>query len=282
MPWKTGTTKWKTKVNSKGGMKSGARKPRSKVPDDKTDFKRSFKVACLSYPTQGITVSNYIYDYISPRLDTGSIINVQQMNEFKMLALVYDRFRVNSVSVKYTPRANVMNVYDTVDGSLTAGSGVVYVAQLRDGKGPSHPAQMKRVKGCRAISILKPFRSTYKVKYPKNMWLDCADPNQSNQQGLVESLGLQGGITVYGENFPEVSGTLLNNPWYDVEISFSCTFNTYNPKALSQDGTGIKLDRQDALPNYDPSRTRILLDEEEGGTAGGQGGHYDGANEVAD
>lgn len=246
------------------------RAKRSVVPTDKTDFKRSFKVSCLSYPVQGITVSNYLYDYISPRLDTGSMINVNQMNEFKMLALVYDRFRVNSVSVRYVPRANVMQVYDSVDGSLNMGAGVVYVAQLRDGKGPSHPSQLKRIKGCKTYSILKPFTSTYKVKYPKSVWLDCGDSNQANQQGLVEAIGLQGGITVYGENFPETPGTVSNNAWYDVEITFNCTFNTYNPKSLSSDGTGIKIDTQDAKPNYEPSRVRILLDELDGDHLGGE------------
>lgn len=255
--------------------KKGGRRARRGVPDDKADFRRSFKVACLSYPTQGLTVSNYIYDYITPRLDpVNGSINLPSINEFKMLALVYDRFRVNSVSVSYKPRANMMSVFDSVDGSLNMGSGVVYVAQLRDGQAPSHPSQIKRIKGCKAYSILKPFKSTYKVKYPKSIWLDSADPNQGNQQGLVESLGLQGGITVYGENFPEPPGSITNNAWYDVEISFNCTFNTYNPKSLTVDGTGIKIDTPDAKPNFDLSRQRVLIDEYDGD-------HFSGENEVS-
>lgn len=236
---------------------------------DKTEFTRLIKAQCTSAPVQGISVSNFIYNYWSPRTDGGGLLPITNSTEFRMLALMYDRFRIHSVSVRYTPRANMLSMYDAVDGSLNNGSGMVYVAQLRAGQGPSHPSQMKRIKGCRVYSVLKPFTSTYKLKYPKGVWLDCKDPNQSNQQGIVESIGQQGGITIYGENFPEPAGSVTNNAFYDCEITYKLSFSVYNPLALSVDGTGVKIDTADALPNFDLSPVSAV-DETTGGHLSGE------------
>lgn len=251
--------KWR-KRTTKPKRKSAPRK-KEVVKGDRTSVRRLLKTNAVLYPIQGGTVSNYIYQYLSPRHDPAGIVSVTQLPEFLLWAKMYDRFRINAVHMRVIPRANVNLTLDTVDNSQNNSSGVYYVAQDRDGAAPSSVRGIKRYAGCKTYSMLKGCKSTYKLKYPKAFWFDSQDPNQANQQGIVESLGLQGGITIYGENFPEPAGSITNNYWADMEITFDVSFNTYNPRNISVADGVVSLQNADDVENLEFSLVSLQLND---------------------
>lgn len=240
--------KYRKKTGRKTGRKGRAR--RANLIGDRTNIRRQIKVAGFLTPTQGVSVSNYLYAYLSPRHDPAGVVTAPQLPEFGLWSKMYDRFRINSCSIKIIPRSSVNLVANTIDESQNNGLGVYYVAMDRDGQCPSNVQAIKRYRGCKVFKTTSGCYMKYKVKYASNTWFDTSDPNQSNQQGLVETLGLQGGITIYGENFPEPSGNIFNRVWADYEVVFDVSFNTYNPRNISfAEGNTILLSNADDVPN---------------------------------
>lgn len=186
-------------------------------------------------PVQGLTVSNYIYNYWS-LVGTGA--NTLYDNaQFQQNALVYDKYRVNRVKITVTPKANVLDAQLAQDDAVATltGSGVVHTCLDRDGAGPSSISQMVQRASYRKYSLLKKFSRSYAITYPANMWFDCTGDRNgpTNQSQIVQTLGCNGGITIYAENLLEDAGEVINEPWAECVIEWDVVFQGRVPQKTS-------------------------------------------------
>jgi len=183
--------------------------------------------------TPGLT--NYVYNYWS-LVGTGA--NTLYDNaQFQQNALIYDKYRVNRVKVTFTPKANVLDALNAQnDGVATlTGSGVVHTCLDRDGAGPSSIAQMIQRSSYRKYSLLKKFSRSYDIKYPVNTWFDCTGDRfgPTNQSQIVQTLGCNGGITIYAENIVEDDLEVFNEPWAEAVIEWDVVFQGRVPPKTS-------------------------------------------------
>lgn len=169
-------------------------------------------------PTQGVSVANYVYGGVS--LLGGNLLANAEFNFYR---LQYDKYRVNSVTVKWVPKANVLD--QTVaqnDNFNTTGDGKIHTCVDRDGNGPSSVALMSRYPSYRQYSIMKQWKRTYGITYPTGVWLDCQDPFGNTQ--VIATLGLGGGLTWYAENFLEDNYEAFNEPVAAIELQWNIVF----------------------------------------------------------
>lgn len=196
-------------------------------------------------PTQGVTVSNFLYTYWSPSPATLTYQSnpIANSPEFALYCNMYDQFKVNGVRVKLIPRVKTLEsaALATAEGAgtITMGKGVIYSVEDRDGIAPSNIAALKRYASVKTHSIYKTATRTYWIDKTKSNWLDC--------QGLTllpdiqKAVGYNGGITFYGESLPEVKNTLFNEPWYDLEVTYMCVFRGKATVKITQVGTQVTL-----------------------------------------
>lgn len=259
MTWKSGTTKWQTKVNAKKADKSSKPKA-SKAKKGMDTVTQNIKFAGKLTPVQGIQVTNYLKYFVSPYSDASSF-NLKDLPEARMWMNLYDRYRINGVSIKIIPR--ITQLTETlVDGGNNDSAGVYYTVLDRDSVAPSSITQLKRYKSCRVHKQTKGCRVAYNVKYPKEMWMDTAqDITPGSGSAFYQTgkeIGLAGGITIYGENFTEASGQVNNYIWADVEVTFKCTFQTYNPRQISLTSEGVVMIEQSSDDDH-PERSVLPL-----------------------
>lgn len=221
----------------------------------------TFSLKCKSeyqaIPSQGITVTNYVYQW-APMLGSGNLL---MNSEFSLYRLQYDKFRVNRVTMRVVPKANVFDAAKAQEdvGLTLTGDGLVHTVIDRDGHAPSSITALSRYPSYRAYSVLKPFQRSYSVKYPTGVWIDCQDPSMSNSQAIMNTLGLAGGVTIYAEDLVEDSGELLNEPWATVEISWDVVFTGKTSASIGAtydeagNVTGVTLVPFEATPNLDLS-----------------------------
>jgi hypothetical protein len=208
------------KLKRAKAMVEKERKGKAKKNMDTFFFKS--KVTAAIIPTQGTFVSNYVYNSFS--LDpSGGSAAYNNNAEFQLYRSMYDKFRVNSVRVTFTPKANVLDqANNNNDTSLnTTGDGMVHHVVDRDSVAPSNIARLTRYPSYRKTSVLKKFSRTYSVKYPMGVWIDCDAPSQFS---MIRELGLQGGVTIYAENILEDSGEVYNEPWASVLVEHNIVF----------------------------------------------------------
>lgn len=182
-------------------------------------------------PTQGLTVSNYIYSVAS--MDpTGNNAAYIYNAEFALYRLQYDKFRVNSITYRCKPKANVFDVANAQnDTSLTlTGDGLIHTCIDRDGPAPSSMAAISRYPSYKSYSLQKPWVRTYSIKYPTGIWIDCNAPEQFS---MIKELGLSGGVTIYAENLPEDKNEVANEPWAEVTVEFNIVFQGKQSNKLS-------------------------------------------------
>lgn len=198
------------------------------------------KVNATLIPTQGLKVANYFYRHF-PLFDSTDPLNVTQIPEFNLYRIQYDKVRVNRVTIKVTPKANVLDqVAAQNDGAVNvSGSGMVYHAIDRDGPAPSNIAAIERYPSMRKTSVLKPFTRSYSITYDKMVWLDCQGIYATTQNDTMQRWGMFGGVTVYAENFLEETTEIFNEPWADVEVSYDCVFQGKTSASLTvgEDGS---------------------------------------------
>ena len=185
-----------------------------------------------SVPTQGIIAANYIYNTYT--LDPANTNQASYMKnaEFNLWALQYDKFRVNSVKITCTPKANVLDQFNAQhDAALNVtGDGMIHTVIDRDSiVSPSIPV-LSRYPSYRNYSVLKKFSRSYSVKYPTGIWIDCQDPGSFT---MSQALGLKGGLTLYGENVLEDKFELLNEPWAQITVEYSIVFQGKTSNKLS-------------------------------------------------
>lgn len=210
-------------------------KPKAKKMGKKAKAKKNmdtFFLRCKSLynitPIQGTTVSNYLFKNFI--LFDQTLTNNAEWNLYR---LQYDKFRVNSVTVKWTPKANVLDqANNNNDAAFTlTGDGLVHTAIDRDSSAPSSMAHLSRYPSYKAYSVMKIWSRTYAVKYPPNVWLDCQTPANSPQ--IAQSLGLNGGICLYAENLIEDIAEIFNEPVAQIEVSFNCVFQGKTSASLT-------------------------------------------------
>jgi len=190
------------------------------------------KVTATLTPTQGVTVSNYIYSVftLDPTGTSGAYLSNAEFNLWK---LQYDKFRVNSVKITVTPKANVLDQAAGANNDGTynvTGDGLVHTCVDRDGAAPSSKALVSRYPSYRKYSVLKPFTRTYSVKYPTGVWIDCENPANFS---MAKELGLTGGVTIYAESILEDNFEALNEPWATVVIEHNIVFQGKTSNSLS-------------------------------------------------
>ena len=215
----TKSTRRKPSVRNAKRVVAKAHKRAAKKNLD-TFFLRA-KSTFLQVPSQGVLTSNYIY--VAAQLLSGEL---QSNAEFQFYRQLYDRFRVNRVTVKVTPKANVMDAgIAQLDGAYNlSGDGVIHTVVDRDSIAPSSVAQMLRYPSYKSFSLLKKFSRSYSVTWPKGVWLDCQDPKAGNSSAILNTLGLAGGVTMYAENLIEDAGELISEPWAQLEYMWDIVF----------------------------------------------------------
>lgn len=187
-------------------------------------FPLTCRVSAQIVPIQGITVSNYFYT-TSPLLNATASTGIVQSAEFKLYQQLYDQVRINSVSIRVVPKANMLSQDQAQnDSSLNvSGDGLVHTLIDRDSDGVALSIPIwKRYPSYRSYSVLKPFRRSYSVKYPRGVWLDTQ--NIFEDTSLLKRLGLTGGIYMYAENLLEDKGELFNEPFATIEYTYNCVF----------------------------------------------------------
>ena len=207
------------------------RKQKAKAMDT---FALTCKVSMTSIPGQGATVSNYVYHNLQLMNPTSSY-DVTQNTEFALFKNMYDQVRINSLLVKVVPKANTLSMAEAqYDSNLTMiGDGVVHTCIDRDGAGPWNKAGISKYTSYRKYDIKKPFTRSYKITYPKGVWLDAQAIYED--QTLLKRLGATGGITIYAEDLPEDKNEVINEPWADIHLYYNVVFRGKSGNALTID-----------------------------------------------
>lgn len=210
---------------------------KSKAKKNMDTFFLKCKTELNVVPTQGATVANYVYG-LAPLLSGGNLLNNA---EFNLYRIQYDKYRVNSITAKWIPKANVLDQANgQADGSYNlTGDGAIHTVIDRDGVAPSSTAALSRYPSYKKFSIMKKWSRSYSIKYPMGIWLDCQDPVGNAQ--VVATLGLGGGITWYAENFLEDNYEVYNEPVAALELSWNIVFQGKTSASLSfaTDDTGL-------------------------------------------
>lgn len=218
-------------------MVTKAKKAKAKKNMD-TFFLRCKQLVTLT-PGQGGAVSNYVYQNFSMDPTGNGAITYIDNAEFNLFRLQYDKFRVNSVTIKVTPKANVLDMANAQnDGSYnTTGDGLWHTCIDRDSTAASSKAIISRYPSYRKYSLLKGFSRSYSIKYPTGVWIDCSQPGTFS---MAKELGLKGSITLYAENILEDNFEIVNEPVCQVEIYYNIVFQGKVSTTLSAvyDGSG--------------------------------------------
>lgn len=223
MPKKwSGAKRGQKKVSLVKAKKMVTKQRKQKAKKNMDTFFFKSKVVATITPSQGAYVANYIYNSFT--LDpTGMSAAYISNAEFQLYRGMYDKFRVNSVRVTFTPKANVLDqANNNNDAALNlTGDGVVHHVVDRDGVAPSNIARLSRYPSYRKTSVLKKFVRTYSVKYPQGIWIDCDAPGAFS---MSKELGLTGGVTLYAENILEDNYEYYNEPWAQVLVEHNIVF----------------------------------------------------------
>jgi len=205
-----------------------AKSHKSKAKKNMDTFFLKAKSIYNVVPSQGAYVANYVMGY-APLLG-GNLLNNA---EFNLYRLQYDKYRVNSVTAKWIPKANVLDQANAQgDGSYNlTGDGAIHTCIDRDGQAPSSTAAISRYPSYSKKSLMKTWSRTYSIKYPMGVWLDCQDPAGNTQ--LISTLGLAGGVNWYAENFLEDNYEVFNEPVAALELSWSVVFQGKTSASLT-------------------------------------------------
>ena len=193
-------------------------------------YRKSIKLTAVIIPAQGVTVSNYVYAFVgaSPSGGVGNqTCGLTSAPEFALYNQMHDQFRVLGVSVRVVPRATVTDqvalTLNADNSTVSLGKQVFYTAEDRDGIAPGNIETLKKYSSVKVHKMTKPMSRSYRVKYDgPNTWFDCQSTPAYDQ--VQKALGLWGGLTLYGESFPERFGQVFNSVWADLEVSYDVVF----------------------------------------------------------
>jgi len=255
MPKRFRKSRKSKKVTLRVAKKVVRRMHKKKAKKNMDTFFFKSKVTASVLPNQGTTVANYIYNVftLDPQNQGGAAAYITNA-EFNLYRGMYDKFRVNSVKVTFTPKANVLDQSTAQnDGALNlTGDGMIHHCIDRDGFAPSNVARVSRYPSYRKTSVLKKFSRSYSIRYPTGVWLDCDSPGTFT---MAKELGLTGGVTIYAENILEDNYEVFNEPWASVLVEHNIVFQGKTSGALSgvydqdQNLTGVSVNYTTNVPN---------------------------------
>lgn len=247
--------KWVPRRAFKKAKKAIAkRKVRMAKKNMDTFFLRT-RVTGAILPTQGVTVANYISSFWK-LLDPTSFVGVVNSAEFQLYSKIYDRVRVNRMTVRLVPKANTLDMGQAQNDTQynCTGDGRIHTAIFREPDGFSTTvSRFARQPSYKPYSVLKRVTRSYSIKYPTGVWLDCQ--NMFSDTTLLQRLGANGGIGIYAENVLEDNAELYNEPWASLELSYDCVFQGKIVSGLSQDVSGnIVIAKQSNITVAPPSK----------------------------
>lgn len=243
-----------TKKNLWKAKRAIAQKKKQRAKKNMDTYFLRTRVLSTILPSQGVTVSNYI-SLFWKLLDPTSAVGVTQSSEFGLFKNIYDRVRVNRMTIKITPKANVLDQVQAQDEDAlnVSGDGKVHTAIFREPDGYSASiTRMQRQPSYRGYSVLKPITRSYQITYPTGVWLDAQ--NIYSDETLLKRLGAYGGVGLYAENVLEESGELFNEPYASVEITYDCVFQGKIIGGLSLDESGNVVVSQPTVTTVPQSR----------------------------
>lgn len=214
-----------------------AKKKKAQASQNKDTFFLKAHMEAVLTPAQGVTVANYL-SWFPQLLNATSAYGVANNAEFQFWCKLYDQVRVNSMTIRVVPKANVLdqtNAQKDADFRVT-GDGLIHHVIDRDGVGPQNISLLQRYSSYRKSSVLKPWTRSYSIKYPIDIWLDTE--NIFEDESLLRRLGANGGIYVYAENLLEDIGELFNEPYASVYITYNCVFRGKTMGALTFNDDG--------------------------------------------
>lgn len=175
-------------------------------------------------PQQGVTVANYVYTTI-PLFAKASGIGYWTNAQFQLFRKLYDQYRVNSVTVKVLPKANMLSqdMAQRDADFTTNGTGLIHSVIDRDGPASMNVQTLTRYPSYRKHSVMKPFSRTYSIKYPTEVWLTTNETDPDNL-AIVKQIGGLGGIYIYGEDLIEDRTEIFNEPYASIEVIYNVVF----------------------------------------------------------
>lgn len=199
------------------------------------------KTNAVIRPVPGtISTDNYISVFF-PLFTTGSqpSFDVRKNTDFIVNTKLYDRFRINRMTVKFTPKANVLDMYYAQADTALAltGTNTIHTAIDRDGSVPVSTDAFRKYSSYKQFSLLKPFSRSYSVRWPRGVWLDCDEFLSSDTQ-ITRTIGCSGGISIYAENVLEDILEALNEPWANCEITYDLVFEGKTYRSTTVDASG--------------------------------------------
>jgi len=236
----------------KGGKRSKNPLSAKKRSHNQEVYNQRILVSSLITPVDGSGVtgtSNYVNMFCSPAPGqaTANISSALVFsNEFGLYRSMYDQLRVHSIKVRIIPRPSQTEAMALMalsgsqiaaNNTLTVGKNVYYSAEDRDGIAfdgqTASVAVIKRNSSCRVHRMDRVSTRTYRVKNTGDQWFDCQRLDTLDQ--LQKAIGMWGGLTYYGESFPELRGQTLNGVWADLEVTYNISFRGKNIMNLSVD-----------------------------------------------
>jgi len=204
-------------------------------------------------PVQGVSVANYIYTTI-PLMSSALNVGVTQNAEFNLYKNMYDQVRINGLTIRVTPKANV---FDAINGNAEnmtqSGDGLIHTVIDRDGPSTTNIQVMSRYPSYKKYSVLKPFGRSYSIKWPTGIWLDTSNLYESPD--LLKQVGAFGGVYLYAENLLEDVLEVFNEPYGDIHVWYNVVFRGKTQGALSYDAEtgGVTVRAVDSLPLLSPT-----------------------------
>lgn len=141
--------------------------------------------------------------------------------EFDLYTNLYDRVRINSVTVEWIPKANIYDVLNALNDTTvtTTGDLMFHTVIDKDSKGPLNVKSLQRYGSYKRFSVKKYWKRTMRMTYPKSYWINTIGPN--SDANTLQSIGGCSYMTVYTENLP----SNVTNPTYNNFGTFKITYN---------------------------------------------------------
>lgn len=230
--WRSRRPTRKPRMNAKKAQKVVTKVRKAKAKRNMDTFFLRVKTEAMIIPVQGLATANYFFATHTLSPVNSSSLSYNNNAEFNLYRLQYDKFRVNSVHVKVIPKANFLSQVEAQneDALNVSGDGLWHTVIDRDSNGISNVAALSRYPSYRKFDQKKPWSRSYAVRYPTGVWIDCQAPATFE---MDKSIGLQGGITMYAENFLEENSELFNEPVAQIEVSYNIVFQGKTSHSLS-------------------------------------------------
>lgn len=199
---------------------------------------REFMVP-LSSASPPSLAKNYIGTYQPLALSDGSYQSVWTFPEFAMYCNQYDRVRINSVTIQWIPKANVFDAEHVfIDTNVVSSGDMCFHTVIdQDSRAPLNIATLQRYSSYKKFRILKPWKRTMRMTYPKGYWLNCQGP--LSDANTLQSIGGGAYLTAYAEDLPVLTAATTWNDVGSFKIVYNVVFQgKQTPKlTVNEDGS---------------------------------------------